>query len=380
MKSWQGLLGLLVLTVWTMGCSTPRGTEALERELRYQEDMIYQLQDYIETYKSYLDECRRENQICHQKSGVPDEKQSAFGSGQKSDDVQLVPPAVKLPGKIKPPKIELPSIEQGSFNQFDGRAPSSDAVIAQLIDSEWAYPLPDKVALARYQESIVKHTSVPTPLADNLPVDPVIKSLTLGHESVGVYTGEPGKGGIWILLEPHNAVNQVVRPTGELSVAILNPKAYSEKQARVANWKFSPEQMEMITNGMPPGEGLLLELPWINKPPEQKVFQLYLRLITPNGDRLLADHLIDTSVDSSNGAFDSESVGGAWTKRTRPRPRTFTAAIPTSSDTDSPHTPNPEHVIPASGAKKRESPASWNPQSTHRNPIRRKRPEWSPSR
>ena len=153
-----------------------------------------------------------------------------FGSARKSGDVQLVPPAVKLPGKIKPPKIELPRIEQDSLNRLDGGALSSDAVIAQLIDTEWAYPLPDKVALARYQESIVKHSTVPTPLVDNLLLDPVIKSLTLGQQSVGVYSGEPGSGGIWILLEPRNAVNQVVRPTGELSVAVLNPKAYSEKQ------------------------------------------------------------------------------------------------------------------------------------------------------
>jgi len=373
MMSWQGLLGLLVLTVWTVGCSTPRGTEALERELRYQEDMIYQLQDYIETYKSYLDECRRENQVCHQKSGVPGQKHSPFGSARKSGDVQLVPPAVKLPGKIKPPKIELPSIEQDSLNRLDGGALSSDAVIAQLIDTDWAYPLPDKVALARYQESIVKHSTVPTPLVDNLLLDPVIKSLTLGQQSVGVYSGKPGSGGIWILLEPRNAVNQVVRPTGELSVAVLNPKAYSEKQARIANWKFSPEQMEVITRGMPPGEGLLLELPWLNKPPEQKVMQLYLRLITPDGDRLVADHLIDVSLSSSDRAFDRS---GTWTKRTRPRPRTFTAAIPMPSDNaESVHTPSPGHVGPASGTEKRESPASWNPQ-----PARRKRPEWRPNR
>ncbi len=380
MKSWQGLLGLLVLTVWTMGCSTPRGTESLERELRYQEDMIYQLQDYIETYKSYLDECRRENQACHQKGGAPGKKRSVFGSERKSDDVQLLPPAVKLPGKIKPPKIELPDIEQGSLNQLNGGG-SSDAVMAQLIDSEWAYPLPDKVTLARYQESIVRHSAVPTPLMGNLPVDPVINSLALGQENVGVYAGEPDSGGIWVLLEPRNAINQVVRPAGELSVAVLNPKAYSEKQARFANWKFSPEQMEMITKGMPPGEGLLLELPWINKPSEQKVLHLYLRLITPNGDRLVADHLIDVSQNSSQRAFESEGAGGAWTKRTRPRPRTFTAAIPISSDhPNAAQTSSPGHVVPASGAENRKPAASWNPQSTYRKPGRRKRPEWSPNR
>ena len=62
MKCWQGCLILSFLVLETIGCKSAGNTEALQRELRYQEDMIYQLQDYIRTYKCYLEECRQENE------------------------------------------------------------------------------------------------------------------------------------------------------------------------------------------------------------------------------------------------------------------------------------------------------------------------------
>ena len=55
------LLTATVLLAPLVGCKTPKAIEEMERELRYQEDMIYELQGYVETYKSHLQACRAEN-------------------------------------------------------------------------------------------------------------------------------------------------------------------------------------------------------------------------------------------------------------------------------------------------------------------------------
>ena len=62
MKCWQGCLILPFLFIGTVGCKSSGGTESLQREFRYQEAMIYQLQAYIRTYKGYLEDFRRENE------------------------------------------------------------------------------------------------------------------------------------------------------------------------------------------------------------------------------------------------------------------------------------------------------------------------------
>ena len=388
MKRWQGLLSLLVLIIWTTGCKTPHRTEALERELRYQEDMIYQLQDYIQTYKSYLAECRQENQACQKKSVALGESSSRSGHKNDGGGVKLVPPSIKLPDGFKGPEIELPGSEQGSKNQLRAHPFSDNSIAEQLIGSQWNSPLPDQVTLARYQESVLKDPAVPTPLADGeRPLDPIVASLALGQDKVGAYAGESDSGGIWILLEPRNAANQIVSPIGELSIAVLNPSAYTEKQARISNWKFSPEQMGMISKGLPPGEGLLLELPWVGKPPEQKLLHLYLRLITPDGNRLVVDQAIDLSQDpldrrSGSGSRDHDETG--WTKRTRARPRVFTAVIPNGgavpnshqeNTTTSENTKTSGRVVPTATAEKIESGSPWT-----RRSIQRRRPEWKPYR
>ena len=95
----------------------------------------------------------------------------------------------------------------------------------------------------------------------------------------------------------------------------------------VWNWKFSPEQVDMITEDLPVGESLLLELPWSGEPPMDSLLQVYVRLITPEGNQLLVDQRIDLSQREPVFNSGPAGQGRGWRKRTRPRDFTTTDQV-----------------------------------------------------
>jgi hypothetical protein len=50
------------LVLLLAGCQQDSGLDLVERDMRLQEDRIYQLQDWIREYQEMLESCRRENQ------------------------------------------------------------------------------------------------------------------------------------------------------------------------------------------------------------------------------------------------------------------------------------------------------------------------------
>ncbi|MEC7500842.1 MAG: hypothetical protein VX970_03845 [Planctomycetota bacterium] len=331
MKCWQGCLILSFLVLETIGCKSTGNTEALQRELRYQEDMIYQLQDYIRTYKCYLEECRQENESCKQTSTSRSSNSSILKKDSRPD-VHLIPPGGLSPDEVQPPTVELPGAKSGFLPRFPadyyGKLANEDLYATQPITTQWSYPLPTNVTLARYQESILKDPRAPTPLAPGERIeDPVITALPFHQGLAGGYTEQGTFGGVWLLLAPQNATGQKVRPRGELSIALINPRAYSADAARIANWKFSPEQVDMITEDLPVGESLLLELPWSGEPPMDSLLQVYVRLITPEGNQLLVDQRIDLSQREPVFNSGPAGQGRGWRKRTRPRDFTTTDQV-----------------------------------------------------
>ena len=339
MKWWQGCLILPFLFIGTVGCKSSGSTEALQRELRYQEDMIYQLQDYIRTYKCYLEECRQENEACrqHAKPGA----QAPSVLKQQHPDVQLTPPDVHVPQNksLQPPKIELPGAAHGTPSPFSSQAlgtfPVENVYASEPISTQWATTLPEDVTLARYQESILRDPSVPTPLtAGRVIHDQEIITLPFSEGHSGGYTEDGNFSGVWLLLSPRNAEGQKVRPRGELSIALINPRAYSEDTARVANWKLSPSQMDLITEDLPVGESLLLELPWSGDAPLDSLLRMYVRLITPEGNQLIVDQRVDLALKEPFVTGDPGETVRGWRKRTRTRNVSDKNAIPMDTQRD----------------------------------------------
>ena len=87
------------------GCHGGVETEVLERELRRQEDYIYQLQDQIEQYRMALDDCRQDG-------GDQQPTPARGGDAKERADRALSPPGTppaELPteDQLKPPAVEL---------------------------------------------------------------------------------------------------------------------------------------------------------------------------------------------------------------------------------------------------------------------------------
>ena len=323
MKCWQGCLILSFLILETIGCKSAGNTEALRRELRYQEDMIYQLQDYIRTYKCYLEECRQEHEAC-QRTAKDEPGNSSILKKDSHPDVHLIPPGGSGTDKVLPPRVELPGIQSGAIRRFPAdyyaKLAEEDLYATQPITTQWSHPLPTNVTLARYQESILRDPRVPTPLGPGERIeDPVITSLPFHEGLAGGYAEQGSSGGVWLLLAPQNSAGQNVRPRGELSIALINPRAYSADGARVANWRFTPAQVDLITDDLPIGESLLLELPWSGQPPLDSLLQIYVRLITPEGNQLIVNQRIDLSQREPILGSGAGGEGRGWRKRTRPR-------------------------------------------------------------
>ncbi|MEK6247369.1 MAG: hypothetical protein N2C12_04270 [Planctomycetales bacterium] len=337
MKGCHGWLTLALCLLAAGGCrSQSASTVALERELRYQEDMIYQLQDYVETYKLYLDECRRENVACR------DGKSIATGR----------------PGL---PKIELNSPEQDSGNDQGSPSPGSSPGSGEFqppdvqLESRLQIPSGESAVRALYRDSVLKRN--PTIARTSyVPTDMVVTSMKLDPEQTGGFQGDDllGSEGILVGLVPHNADGQIVPPVGEIAVAVLDLAATEPDRARVARWKFSAAQVALISSETPAGEGTLLELPWPREVPQSRNLQVFVRLVTPEETRLVSEQQIDLSSNrlfvKSTPAEESIDQGqvateDGWQTRTRKRP-----LLPVTSNT----------VSAAPTVKKRRRP-KWQP-------------------
>ena len=83
----------------------------------------------------------------------------------------------------------------------------------------------------------------------------------------------------------------------------------------------------MITEDLPIGESLLLELPWSGEAPMDSLLQVYVRLITPEGNQLLVNQRIDLSQREPVFSGGPAGQGRGWRKRTRPRDFTTTDQV-----------------------------------------------------
>lgn len=322
------------------GCRTPHGLQDLERELRYQEDMIYELQDYIGTYKSHLNDCRKENERLRREAGENGSGGGQSGGGRLRELEDIVPPEDGL----APPVIELPELdgaEDGEFNDASG--PSIDAA----------------------QNPIASHRDY---ARAEFPEDGRIAALSLDESS----TRASRSRGVEIVLEPQNAAGQIVPAAGELSVAILDPAAATAEEARVARWQFTAEQTRLLAHEARPGEGLRLELVWPDGPPRRSNLRMFVRLVTPQGRRFVAEQglQVDTrqlqAVAPQSTQSAAQKSSPAWTARTRPRP-SITPEV------------NSPPIIPLHRTEL-AAPTARQGASPRRPDRAARRPQWSPYR
>jgi hypothetical protein len=286
MNAPRWLLASLLATA-VCGCRSG-GMEMAEQELRTQEDRIYQLQEYIEKYQAMLASCRRENESLRRELGMQgDVERPPAGSRSAPRGSSVVPPR----GGSAPPddsEFRPPVIEQG-----EPTTPS--APVLPGPEGELILPGPEESSGA----------------APELPV----AQLALNPRLTGGLDmdGHPGDDGVLVVVEPRTADGQLTRATGEVSIMLVDPTREGP-ESRIARWDFSADEAAQSWKKTFVGQGMQFQLPWPTEAPRAGKLRLFARLVTPQGEKFLAEK--DIAVDIT-GAAPAGKHSAEWTSSQR---------------------------------------------------------------
>ena len=276
------------------GCRGGGGSELLERELRLQEDRLFQLQDALDQCQAMLDASRRENQAI-KKEIISGDRGAATESG--------------VPGGISGPTIEMPAGDDEPASRLTppkrGGSPrrklESEPEIVPGVEVEPGMPDEPEVVPA---DEIPAYEDAPRKRvggrgASTAVTDKRIVKLALNKQLTGglSHDGQAGDEGIMVVFEPRNAAGQLVKESGDVSIVVIDP-AVSGPAARVARWDYTSDEVSQHFRKTALGQGLYFELPWPSQPPKHKKVQLFVRYTTTDGRKITADQPIN--VDSND--------------------------------------------------------------------------------
>jgi hypothetical protein len=384
------LLGCAWLGV--VGCRHDPSIALLERELRLQEDRIYQLQDRIEDYEAALAQCRREN------TKLRGETDGCDSTGRPLPRIAPAPPPrvpgdkaphrppgadTAAPGTTTPPKIdygerlqpgEVPPLFQPRpaprktepIPPSTRDLPRSDT--EKTLDHSPAGPrLP---GLAAEDHNVSLRRSVNPPVAarsPGVPNPPVVAGhsrqvveLVLNRRGTGGtrQQGEHAPGGLKVLVEPRDTQGRIVAAPAQLSIAVIDP-AIDGPAGYVARWDFAPtETAKLFQRGEMPGAagpGIFVELPWPGEPPQHDELRVFARYVTEDGRKLVASQAIRL------GASDDEPAE-------RPDGRTIAADTPPS---EPPAQPPPDSSVPGWRRARERGAGNWEGSSSWAGPTPR---------
>jgi hypothetical protein len=312
------------------GCRSVRDNQIdiLERELRAQEDYIYELEDYIVEYSEKLRQYR-----CMEMGSV------VVNETSKSEPDLALPPRNKttvnpptsqellrsldkpaddaVPGITDPATESAPATEETEeISPENLEAPELELEIGEPIGANEEYyedatPLPQTGTLladgsfipdpSAYQTSAVEENEE-EPVIDDIATTEVVEEShqpfeeditpTKRHEPeqlVITHIFENAKEHATSLLsviEARDASNEPADFNGKVSLMVM--KLVQGKPQRVKRWDFSPEETSAAWQSSNLGDGLHLELPLEEMELPAGPLELWVRLETNDGRKVLA--------------------------------------------------------------------------------------------
>ena len=219
------------------GCKSDLSQQLLERELRYQEDQIYQLQDELQAKCAHLDMLSGENASLRRQLGVaPGDaltRTRSGGSPRPSAPAAVVPPARELPEAI--PSPAAPARTPLAPPALDNIPPLPVRPSATSEPPPLALPAPADAAASTAVPAAVP-VAYEQPLADGRPVRLVI---TAGSTSCFDDNGDGLSDGIAVTFEPRDAAEKLVPAPGEVSISVVD---VADPTTTLASWSIPAEQ------------------------------------------------------------------------------------------------------------------------------------------
>lgn len=323
------LAGQLLLSA---GCRTARDNQIdiLERELRSQEDYIYELEDYVLEYSEKLRQCRCTQPTATAKQEQEPELALPPRTTTAKESLNAPPRPTELPKSDAAPRVdeseptpatgpEDQSIEELDVPELEleiGEPVGSDTEIeatplataeqssTTAIDQTGALAIPDPTTyqVAAIEESGETVEPVPetaqaraeseSPEGSREGTLRAAERLIITHVFRDSAGDEP-PGSLLSVIEARDGKNEPADFNGKVSLMVRTSDPESPR--RIKRWDFTEEETRQAWQSSHLGDGLHLELPLESTPIPDEPCELWIRLETLDGNKLLAQTPIDVT-------------------------------------------------------------------------------------
>ncbi len=282
----------LVMLAGVAGCKSDLNQQLLERELRYQEDQIYRLQDELQSACARLERASGENTSLKRQLGVRDgdaatPRMAPARPRQGVPAPVTVPPALEIPDA--PPAAPLvPPVLEG-VPPLPGTVPApprTSTLPPPADDGRIKLPTPDAGTVRRLShEEFVADAGRATHLVVN-----AAQTTCLDTD------GDGTSDGLAVVFEPRDADERLVAVAGPVSIAVFDAATGADPAtgaaAPIARWDIAGEESLARFRRTSRQRGLAFQLPWPGRPPAGGHIRVAVRMAPPDGDPLEADATI----------------------------------------------------------------------------------------
>lgn len=326
----------VVLTV--AGCRSDLSQQLLERELRMQEDQIYQLQDALAEKCARLDRVAGENSSLRRQLGVGDRETLPSGRGgprsapaalpapRGSDPPVFVPPPIVapslpapgalpapgvppaipgaaprgatpgVPGSIAPPALEgVPPLP--AEPRFPGAAaPGRSGVVP--VSGERAATPDEPSRLPPVADADGRPAGPPLSADESIAEAGKIARLVVNASRTACFDGD-GDGtseGLALVVEPRDGDERLVTAAGDVSIAVFDTAAAGPP---VAVWEIPAAEAATRFRRTSRNRGLHFVLRWPGPPPRAPHVRVAVSLTTFDGSRYETDATVGTTGTAS---------------------------------------------------------------------------------
>jgi len=274
------------------GCKSDLNQQLLERELRYQEDQIYKLQDELADKCARLNNVAGENASLRQQLGVSDADPAAPSRGRRSRSPG-VPPAATVPPALQVPDGPPLSNPRGGPGSRGGPPPeltpptlegvpplpTEPGRAAPTSDSGEGLSLPPATAsfdpAARPIEAATAETRIDPATAED-PAPALVRlsydESTDGGEAVRLAVnpatsagvdadGDGQSDGLSLAIEPRNSGERLAGIPGDVTITAFDAAAGSGSPP-LARWTVTAAEAQGRFRPTGRRRGIVLDLPW----------------------------------------------------------------------------------------------------------------------
>jgi len=280
-----------------LGCKSDLSQQLLERELRYQEDQIYQLQDELRDKCARLDMLSGENASLRKQVGItPGDSLSRPRSGlpRPASAPVAVPPALQIPEAIRVP---APATTPLTPPALDNIPPLPVKPSSQVEPAPLALPEPADAAAAPARPVPAHPAEVPpaavaVPVAYDQPQSdgrPVRLEVSVATTACFDDNGDGTSDGIAVTFEPRDAAEKLVPAPGAVSITVFDT---TNPSTPIASWSIPTEQAATHFRPTTRLRGMHFPLRWTGGPPTGDHVRVDVRITGPEGAVLEADATI----------------------------------------------------------------------------------------